>query len=292
MPENDDSRPSPSPTGTERDPPGSASVIGKLDADRLCQGCLHQMHGALVYRDERLGLLYVRCTECGAPGAVTEYPQSWRWLRRIGVVVAAVMTLLALGLLAADTAATSVCGVQAAWELTAPMADALERIGVARDPNATWNMPTGLAEDAAAIASVHADPRALHERWWALGILLIPLSIVGTATGVLWTALLLHRGLRWALAAQLLPLALAALFGSIALLSERPPGGMGWTYRAFMLQESGWVWFWIGLGWMACVRVVASLVARPLIRLFLWVVVPQRVRRAVEGLWADAALIA
>src|SRR5688572_29714803 len=116
----------------------NTDTIGKLDADRVCQHCLHQLGGATVYRDHRLQLMYVRCTECGVIAAVTEYPMSWRWLRRFGVLIAAVVMLAGVIALAVDVAATTISTYAVSWDATQLFGNELRAAGMAIDSQATW----------------------------------------------------------------------------------------------------------------------------------------------------------
>lgn len=267
-----------------------AVLVGKLDADRVCQHCLHQLHGSLVHRDRRLGLLYVRCTECGAHAAVTEYPQSWKWLRRFSVVLAGAITLAAFMILVGDVIANTVGTMEASWDVTRPYADGLQALGAQRDPTASWIMSDELRADTAAIANVFADPLLEIQARWYMAVMLIPLTIIGLICGTLWSCMLMHRRIWWALALQLVPLTLAAIFAFITLKAQAPWGGGAWNYRDFVLYHVGWKYHLMAIGWLALVRVVATVIARPIIRMFFWVVVPKRVRLAVEGIWSDETL--
>jgi hypothetical protein len=270
--------------------PADAMAMGKLDADRICQRCLHQLHGATVYRDERLQILYTRCTECGTTAAVTEYPQSWKWLRRFSFVVAGVLTVVAFLILVGDVIANSVGSMEAAWETTAAHADALEEIGRQRDPNANWQMSDALRADTEAVAAAFANPLTLQRAAWNMAFMLIPLTIIGLICGVIWSCVLLHRRVWWAVLFQLIPLGLTLLFVAITMKSQGPWGSRSWTYRDFALVEQGWNWAWLAIGWLAVVRVAATLLARPIIHLFLWLVVPKRVRLAMRSVWSEESL--
>lgn len=275
----------PSPT-TANDAP----IIGKFDADRLCPRCLHQQHGATVYLDPRLGILYVRCTECGTSSAVTEYPMAWRWLRRFGILIAGILALLALGILAGDVAATCASTYEFTWDATRDLSDAIQAEGQRRDPSATWQMSPELRGDAEAIHKAVSDPVVIRqaERRFRYG--LIPLSMVQIGFGMAWACLLLHRRIWLTLLFQLLPLALAVAFFALVMFLDRPVGTSSWSYRQFAVMTYGpqiALWY---LGWVAAVRIAAVLLARPFLRLFLWMVVPTRIRRAVQSVWADEAV--
>lgn len=59
----------------------------QLETDAFCEGCGYNLHGQIVERDERLGLMLCRCPECGrwhAAGKATT--ASSLWLARLAAV--------------------------------------------------------------------------------------------------------------------------------------------------------------------------------------------------------------
>lgn len=278
------------PTPTTAGPIEGLTLIGKLDADRVCRKCLHQLHGTQVYRDARLDLPVVRCSECGTTAAVTEFPYDWKWLRRGGILLAAFAALVCFLLLAGDVAAIATGSFQCAYETTRPVSSALGQAGQAQDPKATWTMTPEFLADTIAIERVVSDPEVQGRVRGRVLFSMIPLSIIAVIGGVLWSGVLLHRRVWWALLFQCLPLALAAGFATIAFISERPFVGNGWTYSSFALAHYGWTYLWLGVAWITALRIIAVLLARPLIRAFLWIVVPKRVRQAVVSVWTDVPM--
>lgn len=67
-----------------------------LSGDRLCMHCFHPLVGAPIERDEKTGLLYVRCGECGGASALFEYPTVGPWLRRMKAVLASTLVFIAM----------------------------------------------------------------------------------------------------------------------------------------------------------------------------------------------------
>jgi ferredoxin-like protein FixX len=262
-------------------------TIGKLDADRLCQRCLHQMHGAIVYKDRRLEIAYTRCTECGHAAPVTEYPHSWRWLRRFGLAIAMIMLLAATGLLVADVAASSMIGYGSAWEVSRPFGDAMQVIGTTIDANANWWVSEKVMAERAMLDGALSDATAIDRAEADFLVMMIPSGIIAAVGATLWSVVLFHRGRRWALAFQVIPLGLGLLFGGLAVYSEMPSTGSNWSYHSLALSDVGWRVLLLIAAWMAVVRCVAVLVARPLLSGFLRLVVPSRVRRGVESLWNE-----
>jgi hypothetical protein len=266
---------------------GPDETIGKLDADRLCQRCLHQMHGAIVYRDRRLEIAYTRCTECGHAAPVTEYPHSWRWLRRFGLVLAVVMLIAAGGLLVADVAASSMIGYGTAWEASRPFGDTMQTIGITIDQNANWWVSDAVMAERARLEAALTDATTRDRAEADFLVMMIPSGIIAAVGATLWSTILFHRGRRWVLAFQVVPLGLGLLFGGLGVYSEMPGPGSNWSYHALALSQVGWKALLLVAAWMAVVRITAILVARPILRGFLWLVVPARVRRGVESLWNE-----
>lgn len=66
-----------------------------LRGERLCMRCLQPLVGRPIEREPETGLLYVRCGECGTAGALFDYPTLAPWMRRVRVVVATSLTVLA-----------------------------------------------------------------------------------------------------------------------------------------------------------------------------------------------------
>jgi hypothetical protein len=241
------------------------------------------MQGSIVYRDERLGLLYVRCTECGTNASVTEYPVSWKWLRRFGILIAGLMCLVALAFLIADVAATTVSTYEFTWEATQAYGDALQREGVRLDPNANWQMTDAFRADTETIARITSDPTVVATARRNALIALLPVGIISLAAGMAWSALLLHRRVIWAIAFQLVPLSLALAFTSLVMVFDRPIGNASWSYRQFAIVEYGTDFAIQFFTFIVTVRIAAILLGRPLIRLFIWTVVPTRVRVAISS---------
>ncbi len=271
-------------------PSDDAPIIGKFDADRLCPRCLHQQHGAIVYRDPRLGILYIRCTECGTSSAVTEYPVAWRWLRRFGILIAGILALVALALLAGDVAATCASTYEFTWEATRDFADAIQAEGQRRDASATWQMTPEFRRDTEAIQEAVSDPVVIRNAEWRFRYGLIPLSMVQMGFGMAWACLLLHRRVWLSLFFQLLPLVLAIAFFALVMFLDRPVGTSSWSYRQYAAMTFGPEIALYYMAWNTAVRMTAVLLARPFLRLFLWMVVPKRIHRAVKSVWTDDAI--
>lgn len=85
----------------------------RIEADLFCDHCGYNLHTQPVVRDARLGILVVRCTECGRfqPAAVAT-SASRVWLNRLAVMALALWVFLILGFAMGGTA--GMAGLQAA----------------------------------------------------------------------------------------------------------------------------------------------------------------------------------
>ncbi len=275
----------PTTATTDRDP-----VVGKLDADRLCARCLQQLAGTTVYREPRLGILYLRCTECGTAAPVTEYPASWRWMRRFGVIVAALVLLLCFVLLVADVFANSSCTYMAGWESIRDFADQLTQAGVKIDSQATWRAPPQFIADTASIEAIGTDPTLWRAAWRAVLFNAIPGVIASILSGIVWSLLLLHRRLAVALLWQIVPMVLACLVVAIIFLVQMPSAQNTMTYADLAYWHFGLPFTLFSIATSAAARIVAVIATRPLARLSLRVLIPVKLRGAIASVWANDAV--
>jgi hypothetical protein len=282
-----------------------ASIEGKLDADRLCSRCAHQLAGQTVYRDQRLNLLFLRCPECGTAAAVTEFPIAGRWMRRFGAAVIALMLILGFALLVADVAASTGCIYMASWESAREYVNTLQETARAMPqaagpqaaggiPMIDYMAPVGLVDDQAALARIGATPGladAALARFW---LNIIPGVIAGAASGVVWTMVLMHRPLRrgwiWLFAPSVLSCGIALfIYWMSGLQSTRINSISGVSYYDLAFRTFGWHMLLMAMGITVVVRFIAFFAARPVARAMAAVFIPAKLRRAVAEEWCDPA---
>ncbi len=262
-----------------------APAIGKLDADRVCMQCLHQLGGATIYRDTRLQIMYVRCTECGTIATVTEYPMSWRWLRRFGVIVAAAVLFTCFAVLAVDVAAATISTYAVSWDTARTFEPRLSAMGIAIDPQARWQAPAQLIGDKAALGALGQDPSLLDLAWKRWTSEMIPLAIAWIIPGVAWSLLLLHRRLIFVLAWQLVPITLAVLCFALVFTVEAVTAHNWKSYSALAYEWYGLQFAGTAFGIGVAVRLLTIVVTRPLARLMVTLLLPLRIRQAVASVW-------
>lgn len=272
--------------------PAAEEPIGRLDADRLCPRCLHQLSGQPVLREVRLDFLFVRCPECGVNAPVTEHPTTGRWLRRLGGFVAAVLVLMLVGFLALDVLASTVGIYVTTWEATRTYEGPLQRAGAALAPanqNNSWLAPIELRSDAAQLAAIGSDREATDAAWERLSMALLPLSAVGIGSGIVWTLLLAHR--RWYLAWLwlLVPHGLAVVFSLLTYATHRPDATRTFvSYGDLAYYEYGPRFLLAAIGVLFAIRLGSFLLMRPLLILMAKALLPNKLLRSLREVWFDA----
>ncbi|GEM_PF-3040557 len=276
-----------------------ALVVGRFDADRLCRKCVHQLSGQQVYRDARLDLLYVRCPECGTNTAVTEFPVSGRWMRRLGAFVIAVMLCAGLLLLAADVGASSGLTYLAPAESTGVYVGALQEAGArvatssaGSQPGGNWYAPPALIPDSVTLQRIGTDGKLQRMLWMSFGLNVVPAAIASAISGVLWAIVLLHRRASRAWIWLLVPQTLAAGF---ALLAFWLPQTYVWapntdrflSYSDLALFNYGFVPLVVAIGITAVIRIAAFFIARPLVKGMSAIILPSKLRQIVADEWKD-----
>jgi hypothetical protein len=287
----------PSPPTSPDGPIGErATQRGILEADRLCRTCLHQLAGQIVYHDRHLNLPYVRCPECGTIAAVTEYPVGGRWLRRFGTAVASILILLALAVLTADVAASCASIYEASWGAMYPYEEPLRKEAPAFAVNPTpqqvqqldWMAPAELAQSSEILARIGSDPatrRLVSSRFFFDAI---PAYITSIVSGIVWSALLLHRRLARAWLWTLVPSVLAvSITVFIWWVETRTTAIYGRGYRDLAFQNFGLPYLLLAAAMMTAIRAAAFLAARPMLLVVCRVFLPSKFRRAIADLWSD-----
>jgi hypothetical protein len=261
-------------------------AVGSLDADRLCPHCVHQLDGATIHRDRRLGLLHVRCTECGHVSPVVEHPTRWRWVGRVGTFMAVLAILLASLLAAGDIAATTTIAYATAWESARHFDEPLRAIGLAMDATQSWSMPPALVEQFANgtldTAKILANPEAELAAWRTFAFMCVPLATIWGLTGALWGLLLVHRP--WWIAhvwnaAILVVVILASIVVRIANSTAVVSPWQSYADAAYVIAGLRFTILAIVVGIVA--KTAGTLLARPVGLLALRIFLPDRLRLAV-----------
>lgn len=89
--------------------PATADVgprVGSVGGYRLCESCGFQLFGSIIHRDPGLGLLVVRCPECGHVEAGSEPPRLTKRRNAGSQLVAYIWLMMKLGVLVLIVSAT------------------------------------------------------------------------------------------------------------------------------------------------------------------------------------------
>lgn len=204
-------------TDQPKAPAGTSALerVAQITGDRLCARCGYTLRGQTIEREPHYGLLIARCSECGTPAALQEYPTlaaTAGRLRMLGLLVflAAILALLGvhLGVQTGGTAA-----IEASADFSGPISVAWrEHAAAVREAGGDVfaNAPTWIQQQFGADRLPEQDSWVYVDRaWWEsadqrkiLG-LGIPLLSVGSAVSVsiwvLFSALYAVLGAAWAL---------------------------------------------------------------------------------------------
>lgn len=274
------------------DPLDGLEIAGRLEADRLCARCYHQLDGQVTRRDPRLGITVVRCPECGTFAAVTEHPMTSRWARRFLAIVGAVV--LATSLVAFLANATILGAVQYAIAEEIAGGAFLDPLRAAAEAEtADWYAVKAFRDqfgsDASLRARIGADPAARATAWGELLFSMsVPLLIASSFGAAFWTALTIHRRATVPLTIVLVILA-AAWLGARLVFSLGPAIRIGNTpFRDLAAAAYGPEWLaYVGLGCLATSLVtiaIGRLAIPPLAR----AVLPRKILAGLATVWEGA----
>jgi hypothetical protein len=267
--------------------------FGKLEVDHFCEFCGYNLHGQLVARDARLGIMVCRCPECGRYHAAGHGATAKSiWVARVAAVALLLWVLIEVGVVV--LVAFGFGGLQIVpfdvmmyRKMLAP--DGREVI-YAQSKNGAWGPVYVDTKQPATsgfrmVYSTHrpadASPfaRNRRERWtcWDVALILGLSAGLGYVAGLLLVVAVWHwpkRRYAWML---LLPFVSAGfVIGFGVAIDDLFEEIRGWAYGAVLLSAA-----WQGL-FIAVGIVTGRKVARTLVRLF----VPPRPRQHLGFLWS------
>jgi hypothetical protein len=221
-----------------------------LVGDRLCIRCGFNLTGQMVLREGHYQMLIVRCPECATVAALQEYPALGRWANRWAALLAGLWLLVVIALLLATAGATLGFTILAAegfgekyaahiskrhneWvrslsaeETTAFNGANSQWLSSQADGPGSWVASAWWArqDPEALLREIGGpigglDPRGLWNWPW--------LALAAAVAGAVWSLVMLPQRRRKVMAAMLIPMGLAGVFGYFALSTTAYSSWMG-----------------------------------------------------------------
>lgn len=285
------------PTHDPLPPQRPLERFAHLEADTFCEGCGYNLHGQIVQRDERLGLMICRCPECGRyHPAGHKTAATSLWLSRfaaLGLFLWVLVVLAVITLACIAFGAIQVLHVEAMSYITTVDAQGREIDHQPIGPGGAYvavyagtTQPVVNAGRTRNVRTFTPSPRMMQfqtERpWWIPLIILGFAAGSGIAAGMLLVTFLWHWDKRNYVWTVLLPLATAGFVCTMIYFDD-------WydLIRAWSLQRVV-MWGLIETAFMY----IGILIGRPFARLLLRMFVPPRPRQHLAFLWhADGKVL-
>lgn len=293
-------------------PVPTSLIIG----DRACIRCGFNLHGQPVEREPHYGLAMARCPECGQPAALQEHPVLSRWAGRLGMALAGVWLLCVLGAFALPAVAMAGVGyglsTLACRSLSTPIAaEFLAFLRTERDAMTEDEYAAQYPYFAGWIDLAPEDLPYVDADWWSRIDLatrvpdagLIPVydwraargwvaaCMLTCAGGIVLGVALAHLRVRGLVAAGLLIGALAA--ATLLVLKYHQPwlglNTFGWgvvDLSQALRAEFGLPFQLITVGVQTAALTAGLLLARPVARWLVALLLPPRLRTPLGFLWS------
>ncbi len=261
-----------------------------LHGHRLCATCLHPMAGSPIERHRSSNILFARCTECGAPSPLIEYPALTPWITQLHGLAACAVLLLTLLAFIVQTllawGATALAVYVPENELLSRVLSEMNQASKASGGNPI-NGPAAwlLTPDGQAAVTSSADSSVYFA---ILALAGGGAFLIAMCSGMLAGAACLRlRALPRMLIANLAHLVLAALWCAIYDHAGQAPwstgNALGWSS---IVQSNGCATRW-GLAFAALLLggAVGGLVGPSALRTLAKTVLPPRQRELVSWIW-------
>ena len=285
-----------------------ASITGRIETDAFCERCGFNLHRQPVVRDARLNILVTRCPECGAHQAAGRMTTSGRaWLSRVATVALTLwMCAVAAGILGGFLCSMGLTGgasetlVSKRYYVAGTGDEVTDDYAsnghVWRRASDSQEVPLngdqvvarfqwipaigGPARPENVFTGYDVPPQGLLVMSMIFGMLIFGCGTIAAAMTWFW-----RPGWRWAW--LLLPL--LAGVAAIALNAVSAPARRYSNYGLEIARTEG-----ESLAYVAMIAVTLAqtvvlaaglLVGRPLVRLFVSIVVPPRSRQLFAFLW-------
>jgi hypothetical protein len=280
-------------------PPPEASPapdqrVAALVGDRICVKCGYNLHGQPVVRESHYHMLIVRCAECGTVASVQEYPLLGRWANRWAVTFAALWFLLIVALLLVTAGTMTTLVISATMVAAQPYTEHInEKQHAELEPEDSRITRYGwMSDELDADWWARQDADALFEEsgGWRAALRLEALvswgwqaMYIAIFAAVISIAMLHLRRLL-----LVIPVAICVLLAAVLSYLSLRQGSI------FMLADStsevaqrrvapavGGVMIAVG----ALIMFISAIIARPLIRALVRLLLPPRMINSLSLLW-------
>lgn len=261
-----------------------------LDGHRLCATCLHPMAGSPIERHCSSNILFARCTECGAPSPLIEYPTLTPWVTQLrGLAACAVLLLTLLAFIVQTLLAWSAM----ALAVYVPENEVFSRVLLEMNQASKAIAPNPLAEPAAWLLTPDGQAALTSSTDSSVYFAVLTLAgsgafLIAMCSGMLAGVVCLRlRALPRMLIANLAHLVLAAMWCAICDLDREAPwstvNSLDWSD---LVQSNDSATRWI-LAFAALLLggAVGGLLGPLMLRTLAKTVFPPRERELVSWIW-------
>jgi hypothetical protein len=210
-----------SPAPGASDSPSPLPVqLGQIAGDRLCTTCGFNLFGQSIVREPHYGVAMVRCPECSAAAALSEYPSLGHWSGRLTAITVALYSLGLLGLLGLTVVVIGAMSKGASYQSASVVAREIAQAHIAyqksRDPVSAGGAPAPPFVYTSTLGGYEWD--TIELAWWntqAIGTFVeraggpwrsylrraVEISLLISppifALGVVWSVVFHHLHRRW-----------------------------------------------------------------------------------------------
>jgi hypothetical protein len=261
----------------------------------LCRGCSFNLVGCAVEREQKYGLLAVRCPSCGAVNPVDQYPRAGAWVER-WIMLLAALWLFLLPVIAVGTNLAIIGGaygisLQASWPVREAIDAEFMRWSAARhggDQNAVYSnywAEYSAFFDEVGIAGILDRIGGLwpHMNTGALITAIIPL-LGAVLMGCFWSIALLAATRRARLATCALHFSIVAVVTVLVTWIMDAQGSQFETYAFVAVNVTNLIWC-VLLLFMLLGLLAGALWGRKLARLVITALLPPRLASSLRILW-------
>lgn len=107
---------------------GGEQRVSQLEGDRACIRCGFNLSGQSVIREDKYGLLIVRCPECGTAASMQEYPLLGRWAGKLMFALVGAWLIVLCVMFTLNVVLVSVTTYETGQAMLSPLARHIEDV--------------------------------------------------------------------------------------------------------------------------------------------------------------------